>query len=178
MHSRRVPPETSVNGLRFQCDAKHSCDNDDLMARYLGLYATDQIDLTDRWKLRAGIRKDWWDRTLDPLETVPGAFTSQGTPILAGVSQTRKDAPVSWNVGTLYKVLPGVSPYIGASESHLTNFNSENVQNGIGAPESALQYEAGIKFSLFNDRVVLNTAAFTTVTRHRHPQWCGDGRFR
>jgi iron complex outermembrane receptor protein len=46
------------------------------------------------------------------------------------------------------------------SKSYLTNFNSENTQNGIGAPESALQYEAGIKFSLLNDRVVLNTSAF------------------
>ena len=30
----------------------------------------------------------------------------------------------------------------------------------IGAPESALQYEAGIKFSFFDDRLILNTALF------------------
>ena len=42
----------------------------------------------------------------------------------------------------------------------LTNFNSENTQNGIGAPESAMQYEAGVKFSLLNDKLVLNTSAF------------------
>src|SRR6202000_3291731 len=39
-------------------------------------------------------------------------------------------------------------------------FNSENTQNGVGAPESALQYEAGIKFPLFHNRIALNTAAF------------------
>jgi iron complex outermembrane receptor protein len=61
----------------------------------------------------------------------------------------------------LYKLFPGVSPYFGVSQSYLTNFNSENTQNGIGAPESALQYEAGIKFSFLDDRIVLNTAAFT-----------------
>ena len=60
--------------------------------------------------------------------------------------------------GTLYHLFPGISPYIGASKSYLTNFNSENTQNGIGAPESALQYEAGIKLSMFNDKVVINTA--------------------
>ncbi|CAA2141690.1 TonB-dependent siderophore receptor [Hyphomicrobium sp. ghe19] len=156
-----VPPETSLNGLTFKCDASHSCDDDHLAATYLSLYATDQIDVTDRWKIRAGVRKDWWDTTLDPQITVPGRFTSEGTPLVAGVTQERDDAPVSWNVGTLYKLFPGVSPYFGVSESHLTNFNSENTQNGIGAPESAFQYEAGIKFSMFDGMVVLNTAAFT-----------------
>ena len=54
-----MPPELSAAGLKFQCDAKHSCDNDHLVADYYGLYATDQIDMTDRWKLRAGVRQDW-----------------------------------------------------------------------------------------------------------------------
>src|SRR5262249_34127648 len=55
---------------------------------------------------------------------------------------------------------PGISPFVGVSKSYLSNFNSENAQTGIGAPESALQYEAGIRFSLLNDRFVLNTAIF------------------
>jgi iron complex outermembrane recepter protein len=167
------PPETSVNGLNFLCDSKHSCDDDQLVANYYSLYATDQVDVTDNFKLRLGIRKDWWDTELTPLITVPcapgstcgggssfGVFNSEGQPLIAGVTETRNDAPVSWNVGALYHLLPGISPYFGISKSFLTNFNSENVQNGIGAPESALQYEVGIKFSLLNDRVVLNTAAF------------------
>jgi iron complex outermembrane receptor protein len=53
-----------------------------------------------------------------------------------------------------------MSPYVGVSKSYLANFNSENAQAGIGAPESALQYEAGIKFSFLDDRIVLNTAVF------------------
>ncbi len=83
-----------------------------------------------------------------------------GLPLIAGVPETRQDAPVSWSVGTLYKLFPGISPYIGASKSYLSNFNSENTFNGIGAPESAQQFEAGIKFSMFNDKVVLNTSVF------------------
>jgi iron complex outermembrane recepter protein len=170
-----VPPETSVNGLVFQCDAKHSCDDDQLVANYYGFYATDQMDVTDRLKVRAGVRQDIWDTALTPLITVPtcavgdpsctvnlnpGVFDSEGQPLIAGQRQTRNDTPVSWNIGALYHVFPGISPYVGVSKSYLTNFNSENVQNGIGAPESALQYEVGIKFSLLNDRIVLNTAAF------------------
>lgn len=156
-----VPPETSLAGITFLCDKSHSCDDDHLAADYLSVYATDQIDVTDKLKVRAGIRKDWWDTSLTPLITVPGRFTSEGTPLIAGQSQDRDDAPVSWNAGVLYKLLPGITPYFGVSQSHLTNFNSENTQNGIGAPESALQYEAGIKFSTWDNKLVFNTAAFT-----------------
>ena len=155
-----VPPETSLGGLTFQCNQTHSCDSDHMIANYYSLYATDQIDVTDRFKVRAGVRQDLWDTALTPLVTVPGAFTSEGMPLLANVTQERNDAPVSWNAGALYRLFPGVSPYVGVSKSFLTNFNSENVQNGIGAPESALQYEGGIKFSLLGDRITLNTAAF------------------
>lgn len=155
-----MPPETSLAGLAFLCDAKHSCDNDHLLANYYSVYATDQIDVTDRFKLRAGVRKDWWDTSLTPRISVPGRLTTDGEPLLAGMTDTRNDAPVSWNIGALYKLLPWMSPYVGVSKSHLANFNSENTQNGIGAPESALQYEAGIKFSFLDNRYVLNTAVF------------------
>jgi iron complex outermembrane receptor protein len=148
------------NSLTFQCDAKHSCDNDHLVANYYGLYATDQMDLTDKWKLRVGVRQDWYDTELNPLITVPGAFTLTNVPIVAGVPLLRDDKPVSWNAGTLYHLTSWIAPYIGVSQSYLANFNSENVQNGIGAPESARQYEAGIRFTFFNERIILNTAAF------------------
>lgn len=155
-----VPPETSLGALNFLCDAKHSCDNDHMVANYYSIYATDQIDVTDRLKVRAGVRRDWWDTSLTPNVTVPGSFGTGGQPLIAGVTDTRNDAPVSWNVGVLYKLTPWMTPYFGISKSHLANFNSENVQNGIGAPESALQYEVGVKFSLLDDRYIINTALF------------------
>jgi iron complex outermembrane receptor protein len=155
-----VPPETSLAGLTFQCDAKHSCDNDHLLANFYSLYATDQVDVTDRLKLRAGVRKDWWDTSLTPNISVPGRVDNEGQSITAGNTYTRHDSPVSWNLGVLYRVLPWMSPYVGVSKSYLTNFNSENTQTGIGAPESALQYEAGVKFSFLDGQYVLNTALF------------------
>jgi iron complex outermembrane recepter protein len=155
-----VPPETTAAALNFLCDAKHSCDNDHMVADYYSLYATDQIDVTDQLKVRAGVRQDWWDTSLTPNISVPGRFGSNGLPLLAGVRDTRNDAPVSWNLGALYKVLTGITPYFGISKSHFANFDSENTQNGIGAPESAMQYEVGVKFSLLNDRLNINTALF------------------
>lgn len=155
-----VAPETSPNSLTFKCDKTHSCDDDHLIANYYGLYATDQMDLTDKWKLRVGVRQDWYDTQLNPLITVPGAFTLTNVPIVAGVPLSRNDTPLSWNVGTLYHLTDWMAPYIGASQSYMANFNSENVQNGIGKPESARQYEAGIRYTFFNERIVLNTAVF------------------
>ncbi|MEM5451186.1 TonB-dependent receptor [Burkholderia sp. JPY164] len=155
-----VPPETSIASLHFLCDAKHSCDNDHLVANFYSLYATDQVDATSKLKIRVGVRKDWWQTSLTPNITVPGRVDNEGVPILAGNTYSRNDAPVSWNIGALYKLTPWMSPYFGISKSYLTNFNSENTQTGIGAPESALQYEVGVKFSLLDGQYVLNTALF------------------
>ncbi len=158
-----VIPESSVRGLTFLRNATHSGAIDNLAATYLGFYATDQIDLTDRWKLRFGGRQDVWDTSLEPTVFVPGRINTaspNGQVFQPGVSYGRRDTPVSWNVGTLYKVWPGVSPYVGVSKSALANFSSEATQNGVVAPETALQYEAGVKFALADDRVNLNVAAF------------------
>lgn len=161
-------PLETPGSVTFLCDAKHSCDDDRLAATYLSTYATDQIDVTDRFKVRAGIRQDWWDTSLLPLITVPtsatnpapGRFNNNGQPIIAGVEEDQKQRPVSWNAGALYKLTPIVSAYTGASKSWLTNFNSENTQQGIGPAESALEYEAGLKFASLDNKIVVNTAAF------------------
>ncbi len=160
-----VPPETSVAGLTFLCDSKHSCDDDHLSADYFSLYATDQLDVTDRFKVRAGVREDWFNTSLTPLITVPGRYDSDGQPLLGGMTYTQNDAPASWNAGALYKITSSIMPYFGVSTSHLANFNSESTQDGIGPPEAAIQYEAGIKFPLFQNRVALDTAVFD-VTRN------------
>jgi iron complex outermembrane recepter protein len=158
-----VIPETSANSLTFLRNATHSGAIDNLAATYLGFYATDQIDLTDRWKLRVGARQDIWDTSLEPTIFVPGRVNTtspNGQVFQPGVTYSRRDTPVSWNVGTLYKLWPGVSPYFGVSKSALANFSSEATQNGVVPPETALQYEGGVKLALADDRVTLNLAAF------------------
>jgi iron complex outermembrane recepter protein len=157
-----IPTETPAT-TTFQCDATHSCDDDRLAATYLSTYATDQIDVTDRFKVRAGIRYEWWDTSLLPLISVSGRFNSNGMPILAGEEEDQKQTPLSWNVGALYKLLPGVSVFGGVSKSWLSNFNSENTQQGIGPAESGMQYEGGLRFASFDDKIVLNTAVFRVL---------------
>ncbi len=167
-----VIPETSTAGLNFLRDQKHSGMIDDLRALYVSAYAVDQIDVTDRWKVRLSLRQDHWYEQLTPLAYVPfsltstppnlspGRFEADGTPLEPGTVQTRIDQPTSWSVGTLYKILPTVAPFAGVSKSYLTNFNSEATSQGLVAPESGLEYEAGIKFSTPDNRIILTAAAF------------------
>jgi iron complex outermembrane receptor protein len=161
-------PETSTTNLAFMRTSALSGMEDDLRALYLSSYATDQVDVTDQWKVRLGARQDHWYEQLTPLAFVansanpalPGRFGPDGNPLEPGVVETRVDQPVSWNIGTLYKILPGVAPFVGVAKSYLTNFNSEATQNGIFAPESGLEYEAGVKLSTPDNRFVLTAAAF------------------
>jgi iron complex outermembrane receptor protein len=155
-----IVPEISTAGLVFLRDAKHSGFLDQLRANYEGLYATDQIDLTSRWKLRIGGRQDWWQTTLAPQINVPGRSLGNGQLIEPPNTYSRNDTPFSWNVGTVYRILPGVSTFFGAAHSNFVNFNSEATQNGVEAPESGMQYEAGAKIAELNNRVMVTAAAF------------------
>ena len=159
-----VTPETSTAGLSFLRDAKHSGDIDHLTATYFSLYLADQIDLTDRLKLRLSARKDWWDTDLTPQIFVPGRIY-QSSPtgdiiFQPGVTYGRQDAPVSAGAGLLYKLFRGISFFGGVSRSNLATFSSESTQNGVHAPESALQFETGIKIAALHDRVTFTGAAF------------------
>ncbi|AEU34478.1 TonB-dependent receptor [Granulicella mallensis] len=155
-----VIPETSRNSLTFLRDATHSGFLDHLNATYEGLYATDQLDLTSRWKLRIGGRQDWWQTALSPQVNVAGRSLGNGQLIEPPNTYTRNDTPFSWNVGTVYRILPGVSPFFGVAHSNLVNFNSEATQNGVEAPENGTQYEAGVKVAALNDRILVTAAAF------------------
>lgn len=155
-----VVPEASRAGLVFLRDATHSGFLDQLTANYEGLYATDQLDLTSRWKLRIGGRQDWWQTKLAPQINVPGRSLGNGQLIELPNTYTRNDTPFSWNVGTVYRLLPGVSSFFGVAHSNLANFNSEATQNGVEAPESGMQYEAGVKVAALNDHILITAAAF------------------
>jgi iron complex outermembrane receptor protein len=161
-----VPPETSAQGLSFLRDAKHAGAIDALQATYLSLYATDQLDLTERLKLRLGVRKDWFHTSMTPLVNVPGRLDPNGNLFVAGVTESQWEAPASWNAGVLYKLVPGMTPYFGVSKSHLVVFSSESTQSGLAPVESGLQYEAGFKMAAFHGHAVLTGAWFDTKRAH------------
>jgi iron complex outermembrane recepter protein len=154
-----IIPETSVGNLNFTRSGSRGLE-DSLTADYLSIYAIDQIDVTDKLKLRFSGRENWWDTTLTPDVFVPGRVFQGNQLFEPGVNYSRADQPFDWSAGILYRILPGVSPYFGVSESHLANFSSEATSAGIEAPESALQYEVGVKLGTDDGRFQFTASAF------------------
>ena len=91
-HITRKRSWVVASNLTFLCDAKHSCGDDNLLANYYSLFATDQIDFTDKLKFRAGVRQDWFETSLTPLISVPGRF---GTNALFEPAQLNRNAVLS-----------------------------------------------------------------------------------
>ncbi len=159
-----IIPEISAGTLNFTRSGSRGLV-DSVTADYLSVYATDQIDVTDQLKLRFSGRQNWWDSSLVPDVTVPNQPPFSPTqPFLAGEKFSRADQPTDWGAGILYKILPGVSPYFGVSESHLANFSAEAPAASVQAPESALQYEVGVKLGTDDGRFQFTLSAFN-VTR-------------
>ena len=73
-----VIPETSTAGLAFMRTASLSGMVDQLRALYLSAYTADQIDVTDQWKVRLGLRRIHWYEQLTPLVFVPGRLGPNG----------------------------------------------------------------------------------------------------
>ena len=168
-----VIPETSVASLTFLRDAKHSGFLDNLGATYLGVYGADQIDVTQRLKVRLTAREDRWNTQLNPELFVPGRIFLGTQLIEPGGNSGRIDTPFSWSAGATYRIVPGVTPFFGVSHSNLATFSSESTQNGVHDPESGLSYEAGIKIAAPHDRAMLTLAAFD-VTRNNVFTLVGD----
>src|SRR5215475_3748433 len=155
-----VIPETSVNQLTFLRDAKHSGFIDQLEANYYGIYAADQIDVTEKLKVRLTGRQDFWNTYLTPQVFVPGRVFQGDALIEPPNVYGRNDTPFSWSVGAVYRIFPNVSPFFGVARSNLATFSSEATQNGVHEPESGLQYEAGVKAAAFNNRATFSIAGF------------------
>ena len=60
-----------LSALTFKCDATHSCDDAKLNARFYGFYATDQIDVTDAFKVRLSVRQDHFETEGEARSLVP-----------------------------------------------------------------------------------------------------------
>ena len=109
-----------------------------------GAYVQDQVTVTDRWDLLAGLR---WDRFEDEDVLTNESFSDSG---------------MSYRIGSTYEVIDGVRAYA----TYGTGFQPQGLgdQNtDIGGPfdpESSELMEIGAKTSLLNDRVGLNVAVY------------------
>ena len=157
-----VVTETSLDALRFAPNFDRT-----LTQSESAVYLQDQLSLGDHWKVRVGGR---WDR-----------FTTRDIDAVTKVDATRDDTPLSGQFGVVYQPTQSLSLYAGASRGHFAILSTETA-NSARQPESATQYEGGVKATLFGNRLAANVAAFRVdrenflVTINGEPQPVGAQR--
>lgn len=114
--------------------------------RTLGIFVQDQMYISDRLILLAGLRYDSASRELDTAYFSPTEHYD------------RDDSKTSVRLGVLYKFDNGFSPYASYSSSFGPGFNY--LPSALYDPETANQFEIGFKSTLLNNKLTLNASLF------------------
>lgn len=107
----------------------------------LGFYLQDQVRLLDRVTVTAGVRYD---------------YSTFDVPIEFGVGE---DGGSFWayafspKVGITYEFVPGVAAYFNWSRSFNPQWFFTDAQGNPVAPETGENFELGLKYALFNNRL-------------------------
>ncbi|MDP2714395.1 TonB-dependent siderophore receptor [Rheinheimera sp.] len=113
-----------------------------------GVYLQDQLTLSDNWNLLLGLR---WDSFEDTNQRNGSTVSGNDT---------------SWRLGTTYQLTDYARGYLVAATGFVPQSASSQAPE-VGGPfaaETSRLYEAGVRFSLLNDSVRLNTALYQ-ITR-------------
>lgn len=117
---------------------------------WAGVYMQDQISMLedDRLKLLLGGRYDWVETT---------DVNTAGTP----KETDRSDSVFTGRAGLLYELTDSMGAYGSVSQSFVpSSTSSRTVSGDLLDPEEGLQYETGLKFRFFEDRVLTTVAVY------------------
>jgi iron complex outermembrane receptor protein len=140
--------QTSINGIprTAQFDRRISSDQ-------TSFYAQDQLELTEQFKLRLGIRNDlvqWSDKG---FQNVSGNYGYRE------IVRTR--SLTTYSTGGVYQPTKFLAFYAGYSTGAFVNLATE-AQAVSTAPETSDQIEVGAKTTLFDGKADVNVALFQT----------------
>jgi len=153
-----VVNDGTLGGLNFQCSASFSCDNAKLLGQFYGLYAIDQIDVTDALKVRLSAREDWFETEAEartpgipanPGQEEPCSHPPAGStacPLVPGAPAIQRNALTSWDTGLVYFLTPDLSVFGGYSSAAYPIFNTEEPESIGQTPETGTQIETGVRF--------------------------------
>jgi catecholate siderophore receptor len=137
--------------------------------RNIAIYAFDTLELGRYFELNGGVRFEHQDAEFRALATSPSAV------------QANSEDLFSWRVGAVVHPITDVSLYAGVGNARTPS--SQTVRLGCGtpaapgaadpcavAPETARNYEAGVKAGLFGKRLELTASVFRNErTNYRVP---------
>ncbi|MFD1789865.1 TonB-dependent receptor [Sphingomonas floccifaciens] len=149
--------------------------------RNIAVYAFDTLALNRFFELNGGVR---WEYQHADFRAVPLQFVPPGTTVLTALQarpQTSEERLFSWRAGAVFHPVRDVSIYGGYGNSKTPS--SATVRLGCGvpasataadpcavAPETAKNYEVGVKAGLFNRKLELTAALFRNErTNYRVP---------
>lgn len=153
-----VVNDGTLASLNFQCSASYSCDNAKLLGQFYGLYAIDQIDVTDALKVRLSVREDWFHTEAEartpgipanPGQEEPCSHPPAGStacPLVPGAPANQRNALTSWDTGLVYFLMPDLSVFGGYSSAAYPIFNTEEPESVGQTPETGTQIETGVRF--------------------------------
>ncbi|HEU4596282.1 MAG TPA: TonB-dependent siderophore receptor [Pyrinomonadaceae bacterium] len=144
----------------------------DITANSQALYAFDTARVGEKWEFNGGLRWDRFDAAGVTVGTtsVPGAFTP-GTPV------ARVDRMLSFRAGAVFKPREEGSIYAayGTSLSPSLEGLSYGTANTAIDPEKTYTFEAGSKWEMFGNRLLLTGAVFRVEkTNARTPGLPGE----
>jgi iron complex outermembrane receptor protein len=128
-----------------------------------GLYIQDQIKL-DRLVVTLSGRQDWVSTTTDDH--------------LAATTQVNKDRAFTGRVGLGYLFDNGMTPYVSYSTSFLPVLGTNNVAGVPFAPETAEQYEIGLKYQPKGWNAFFTVAAFDLTRQNTLTDDPGNPNFQ
>lgn len=170
-----VTPETNLAALNFQCDRAHSCNDAKVDGRFYGLYATAQVDITPRLKLRLAGREDWFGTAAEGRSVIPANPGSEHPcnppqptttcAFIPGQPVVRNDERFEWDVGAVYQIADSFALFSGYASNSYPIFNTEEPQSIGQVPETGTQVEAGLRFRQGN-WLSLSSSLFRTTRKN------------
>ncbi len=127
--------------------------NDDSLANQFGVYVQDQISLLKNLKLLIGGRASYVDSTSRDFST-------------AALRNSQIDRAFTPRAGIVYQPTPTTSVYFSFAQSFAPNYLSRSRRGEQFKPTSGRLYEAGVKQSLLNNRVLATFALYQLQRRN------------
>jgi iron complex outermembrane receptor protein len=116
-----------------------------------GLYAQDQIDITEQWKALIGMRMDQFSQTVDD--------------VLHGHSVHQSHRAASPRVGLVYEPTEHISIYATTARSFRPNSGISRTYQPF-APERGKSYEIGTKLDFFDSRLSTTVALYKITKKN------------
>ncbi|WP_147078941.1 TonB-dependent siderophore receptor [Methylobacterium haplocladii] len=116
----------------------------------IGLYAQDQIKLTNNLSLVGGLRQDFAQSDVNDRLT-PSASTR------------RSDQALTGRIAAIYNFDFGLAPYVAYSTSFQPQIGPDVITGGALKPDKGEQVEVGLKFEPVGQGYFLTVAAFDLV---------------